>query len=70
MRERMFEMWRETMFEIGFMKKDKADHMMMGLRRILSRGKLSEDDVRILMGIARQAAWAATRTETAKIEEE
>jgi tRNA C32,U32 (ribose-2'-O)-methylase TrmJ len=33
--------------------------MMYGLRRILSRGALTVDDVRILMGIARQALWAA-----------
>ena len=59
LRERMFEIWRETLMEIGFMKDDKADHMMLGLRRILSRGQLTEDDVRILMGIARQSVWAA-----------
>ena len=58
-RERMFEIWRETLLDVGFMKNDKADHMMMGLRRILSRGTLSENDVKILMGIARQAQWAA-----------
>ena len=33
--------------------------MMMGLRRILSRGTLTENDVKILMGIARQSQWAA-----------
>jgi tRNA/rRNA methyltransferase len=59
LRERMFALWRETLLEIGFMKQDKADHMMMGLRRILARGTLTGDDVRILMGIARQAQWAA-----------
>lgn len=58
-RERMFEIWRETLMEIGFMKDDKADHMMLGLRRILSRGQLTEDDVKIMMGIARQSLWAA-----------
>lgn len=58
-RERMFDLWRETLLEIGFMESDKADHMMYGLRRILSRGALTVDDVRILMGIARQSLWAA-----------
>ena len=47
--------------ETGFMKDDKAEHMMLGLRRILSRGRLTEDDVKIMMGIARQAKWAAGR---------
>ena len=32
-----------------------------GLRRILSRGRLTSDDVQILMGIARQCHWAAQR---------
>ena len=59
LRERMFAMWHDALLEIGFMKDDKADHMMMGLRRILSRGTLTSDDVRILMGVARQATWAA-----------
>jgi tRNA/rRNA methyltransferase len=69
LRERMFAMWDETLMKIGFMKEDKEDHMMLGLRRILSRGALSVDDVRILMGIARQTLWAAgspiRRSETA-----
>lgn len=66
LRERMFDMWRETLMEIGFMKDDKADHMMLGLRRILSRGKLTEDDVKIMMGIARQAEWAARNSGKAR----
>ena len=58
-RERMFAMWRDTLLRIGFMKEDKADHMMQGVRRILSLGTLTMDDIKILMGIAKQAAWAA-----------
>ena len=59
MRERMFAVWREAMLEIGFMKEDKAMHMMFGLRRILARGLLTKDDVRIMIGIARQMLWKA-----------
>ncbi len=59
MKERMFAMWEEALLQIGFMEEDKAQHMMLGLRRIFSRGQLSEDDVRILMGIARQTLWCA-----------
>ncbi len=59
LRERMFAQWRETLLEIGFFKEDKADHMMLGLRRIMSRGKLTMADVKILMGMARQTQWAA-----------
>ena len=58
-RERMFAMWREALLEIGFMKPDKALHMMLGLRRVLSRGKLSVHDCRIMTGVARQMLWKA-----------
>jgi len=64
LRERMFELWREALLEIDFMEEEKAGHMMMGLRRILSRGPLSGNDVKILMGIARQTQWAARRGQT------
>lgn len=62
MRERMVEMWRAMLNEIGFFDEGKEEHMMMGIRRIFSRGKLTEADVNILMGVARQARWAARRT--------
>lgn len=58
MRERMYQMWREAMLATGFMSEDKADHMMLGVKRIFSRGLLTEKDVRILTGIAHQARWA------------
>lgn len=61
LRERMFEMWQESLLAIGFMKPDKAAHMMLGLRRILGRGPLTVDDVKILMGMARQTLWMARR---------
>ncbi len=64
MRERMFAQWRSALLEIGFMESDKADHMMMAMRRIFSRGTLSEVDVRILLGVARQARWCATHGAT------
>lgn len=60
-REQMFRMWREMLLEIGFMEEEKADHMMLGIRRIFSRAPLTEDDVRILMGIARQMMWKARK---------
>ncbi|MGQ9661039.1 MAG: RNA methyltransferase [Kiritimatiellia bacterium] len=61
LRERMFAMWREMLLTVGFMNEEKADHMMLGIRRIFSRGALTQDDVKILMGVARQARWAATQ---------
>ena len=63
MRERMFAAWREALLANGFMKEDKADHMMLGLRRILSRGTLTDADVRILIGMAKQTLWCAEELE-------
>lgn len=61
MRERMFELWRQMLLDIRFCDQIKIDHMMMGFRRIFGRGYLSEADVNILMGLARQAMWSAKR---------
>lgn len=58
LRERMFAIWYELLLDIGFMKEDKAPHMMQGLRRLLGRGAISKDDVQIMMGVARQMRWA------------
>ncbi len=61
MRERLFDLWRRMLLDIKFCDAVKIDHMMMGFRRIFGRGYLSEADVNILMGLARQAAWCAAR---------
>jgi TrmH family RNA methyltransferase len=59
LRERLFAIWRKTLLDIGFMNGEKADHMMLGLRRVWSRGKMTVDDVNILLGVARQMQWRA-----------
>jgi TrmH family RNA methyltransferase len=56
------DMWREMLLAVGFMKEDKADHMMQGIQRIFSRGVYSDDDVSIMMGVARQTRWAAANS--------
>ncbi len=61
MREALFAKWRKALLDIGFMKEDKAEHMMLGLRRILSRGPLTVADVQIMIGIAHQMQWCAAR---------
>lgn len=58
-REKMLEIWEKSLRNIGFMEEDEASHMMQGVRRIFSRGPLTDRDVRILMGIASQANWVA-----------
>ncbi|MCC5845721.1 MAG: hypothetical protein JJU05_15845 [Verrucomicrobia bacterium] len=61
-RERMFDTWAETCLSTGFCDEDKLNHMMMGLRRIFSRGAVTENDVKIMLGLARQCDWAAKNT--------
>ena len=51
----------QCLLDIGFMTPDTADHMMLGIRRILSRGPLTEKDVQILLGMASQTQWAANQ---------
>ncbi len=58
MRQRLMDLWRSHLLEIGFMDELKADHMMEGFERIFSRGALTEPDVKILMGVVRQSQWA------------
>lgn len=60
-KKRLHNLWREAMLQIGFMREQKADHMMQGFQRIFSRGVKTDDDVSIMMGVARQAMWAAER---------
>ena len=59
MRQTMLAHWREMLLETGFTDGPRADHMMEGFGRIFARGAKTEADMRILMGLARQARWAA-----------
>jgi len=68
LRERMLTAWEPALLKIGFMEPHTAEHMMLGIRRILSRGTLTERDVRILMGIARQTQWCADEMERLRME--
>lgn len=63
MRERLYEAWSAMMLETGFCEPQKLTHMMLGLRRIFSRGKLTGNDVKILMGLAKQSCWVAAELE-------
>jgi TrmH family RNA methyltransferase len=63
MRERLYEAWSTMMLETEFCEKEKLEHMMLGLRRIFSRGKLTVNDTRILLGIAKQTRWVAAERE-------
>lgn len=60
LKERMFRAWKEAMVKTGFADEIRVEHMMFGLKRIFSRGAVTEDDVSILMGLARQVVWCAS----------
>jgi len=51
--------WSEMLCEIGFMKEVQAEHFMQGFHRVFSRGVFTRDDAALMLGVARQARWAA-----------
>jgi TrmH family RNA methyltransferase len=63
--EAMFARLETSLRAIGFLHRENAAHMMRALRRILGRAALDEHEVRILLGVARQIAWCASRAGTA-----
>ncbi len=53
--------WALMLREIGFMKEEQTDHFMQGFHRVFSRGVVTRDDAALLLGVARQAVWAAKK---------
>ncbi len=66
MRERVYARWEEMMIETEFCQPQKLEHMMLGLRRIFSRGKLTDNDARILLGLAQQSLWVVDQLKKSK----
>jgi tRNA/rRNA methyltransferase len=59
--ELMYEKLKSALLQVGFLHGDNPDHIMFALRRILGRAGLEDRDVRILLGMARQIEWYASR---------
>jgi tRNA/rRNA methyltransferase len=59
--ERMYAQLEEALLQIGFLHPQNARHMMFAFRRLFGRAGLTESDVGMLRGVARQVAWYATR---------
>lgn len=51
--------WAKMLCDIGFMKEVQTDHFMQGFQRVFSRGVFTRDDAALMLGVARQASWAA-----------
>jgi tRNA/rRNA methyltransferase len=59
--EHMFESLREALEAVHFLYGEKADALMHGLRHLLGRANPTEMEVKLLLGLARQLTWAASR---------
>jgi tRNA C32,U32 (ribose-2'-O)-methylase TrmJ len=57
--------WANMLCGIGFMKPEQTDHFMQGFHRVFSRGVFSRDDAALMLGVARQALWAADKAKNA-----
>ena len=53
--------WAEMLAKIGFMDEIQKDHFMHGFQRVFSRGVVTKDDAALMLGVARQASWAASK---------
>ncbi len=58
-RERMLESLRLALEQIHFLYGAKADPLMHALRHLLGKARLSEMEVKLLMGLVRQIRWYA-----------
>ncbi len=57
--EAMLERMGEALVSIGFLPEENPDHIMFALRAIIGRAGVSERELDILSGIARQIRWVA-----------
>jgi len=61
LQERMFKNLEEALRQIHFLWGDNAESLMHALRHLLGRAQLSEMEVELLLGLARQLRWFAER---------
>jgi tRNA/rRNA methyltransferase len=61
MQELMFERLREGLEAIHFLYGAKADALMHGLQHLLGKARLTEMEVKLLLGLARQLRWIAKK---------
>lgn len=55
--ERLFEQLRQALEEIHFLYGDKAAPLMHAVRHLLGKARLTTQEVKILLGLARQIRW-------------
>lgn len=59
--ERMFDQLRTALEEIHFLYGPKADSLMHALRHLLGRANMTQMEVDVLLGLARQIRWYVNR---------
>jgi len=64
MQERMFAQLRDGLEAIHFLFGDKADVLFHGLRQLIARAQPTEQEVKLLFGLARQLHWIADQRGT------
>jgi tRNA/rRNA methyltransferase len=57
--ESMYGQMEKVLLKIGFLNPENPAHLMMSLRRILSRAELDEREVAIVRGMMSQVDWAS-----------
>ena len=61
LRARMLDKLRAHLLSVGFMSEADAERMMEGFGRVLSRGAMTEADMKLVMGAVQQSQWALSR---------
>lgn len=56
--EGMYGQMENVLMKIGFLNPENPAHMMMSLRRILSRAELDSREVTVIRGMMSQIDWA------------
>lgn len=64
-REPMYRHLERALRDIGFVHDETAEPILRRFRRLLGRAGATEDEVRMLRGLARQMSWAAERAREA-----
>lgn len=59
--EVLFDLLKQTLTAIDFIKDDNPEYWMLRVRRLIQRMDLRRDEFNVLMGICRQVGWAVGR---------
>lgn len=62
LQERMFKALEEAFTEIHYLYGPRAPALMHGIRQLIGRASPTEMEVKLLLGLARQIRWFASRT--------